>query len=101
MAKTFIVPNSQEPGYSYVVRHPDYLDGVLPDISDCARQTLYDLFLRWARENPSENGMGTRAFDSVTNKLGDHYTWVSKADAEIFVNIYGSGLDSIFEEYTN
>ncbi|KAJ1949339.1 medium-chain fatty acid-CoA ligase faa2 [Linderina macrospora] len=101
MTKPFIVPNSQEPGYSYVVRHPDYLDGVLPGISDCARQTLYDLFLRWARENPSENGMGTRAFDSVTNKLGDHYTWISKADAEIFVNIYGSGLDSIFEEYTD
>ncbi|KAJ1936912.1 medium-chain fatty acid-CoA ligase faa2, partial [Linderina macrospora] len=45
--------------------------------------------------------MGTCAFDLVTNKLSDHYIWISKADAEIFVNIYGSGLDSIFEEYTD
>ncbi|KAJ1943394.1 medium-chain fatty acid-CoA ligase faa2 [Linderina macrospora] len=45
--------------------------------------------------------MGTCAFDQDTNKLGDHYTWISKADAEIFVNIYGSGLDSIFQEYTD
>ncbi|KAJ1949064.1 medium-chain fatty acid-CoA ligase faa2, partial [Linderina macrospora] len=45
--------------------------------------------------------MGKHVFDQDTNKLGNHYTWISKADAEIFVNIYGSGLDSIFEEYTN
>ncbi|KAJ1944272.1 medium-chain fatty acid-CoA ligase faa2 [Linderina macrospora] len=62
---------------------------------------LSDLFLHWVRENPSENSIGTCAFDQDTNKLSDHYTWISKADTEIFVNIYGSGLDSIFEEYTD
>ncbi|ORX66938.1 acetyl-CoA synthetase-like protein [Linderina pennispora] len=101
MAKPFIVPDSQEPGFSYVVRHPDYPSGVLPDISECERQTLYDLFLRWVHEDPSGNCMGTRAFDPDAKKLGDHYTWISKADAEIFVNIYGSGLDSIFGKYTD
>ncbi|ORX66939.1 acetyl-CoA synthetase-like protein [Linderina pennispora] len=89
MAKPFIVPDSQEPGFSYVIRHPDYMDG-----------TLYGLFQRCIKHDPHGNFFGTRLFDPVTRKLG-HYQWMTKYEAGQFVDEFGSGMDWLFEKFTD
>ncbi|KAJ1941267.1 medium-chain fatty acid-CoA ligase faa2, partial [Linderina pennispora] len=99
MAKPFIVPDSQEPGFSYVIRHPDYMDGVVPDIPNCD-QTLYGLFQRCIKHDPHGNFFGTRLFDPVTRKLG-HYQWMTKYEAGQFVDEFGSGMDWLFEKFTD
>ncbi|KAJ1945410.1 medium-chain fatty acid-CoA ligase faa2, partial [Linderina macrospora] len=101
MAKPFIVPGSQEPGFSHIVRHPEFIDGTIPEIPGCAQQTLYGLFQRCVNENPADNLFGTRAFDAETLELGDHYTWLTKKQAAEFVDNYGSGLDHIFAQFTD
>ncbi|KAJ1994286.1 medium-chain fatty acid-CoA ligase faa2 [Coemansia spiralis] len=95
--QSYKVPSSEAPGYSYVLRHPDFKDGT------CGTEfnnitTLWELF-RWEVVEFSKNEfLGTRSFNPRTGKFGE-YSWITTTDASEIVDNLGSGLDQVYAKY--
>ncbi|KAI9505165.1 medium-chain fatty acid-CoA ligase faa2 [Coemansia sp. RSA 1358] len=95
--KCYIVPNSARPGYSSVLRHPDYRDGRIGDEYGNVH-TLYDLFQRALGLFPNTPFLGTRHFSSTKHSFGD-YKWKTSREVAETVDFFGSGLDAIYEKH--
>ncbi|KAJ2659326.1 medium-chain fatty acid-CoA ligase faa2 [Coemansia sp. RSA 1200] len=95
--QSYIVPSSQVPGHSYIIRHPDYKDGThnkkYKEIT-----TLWDLFQREVNVFPKREFLGTRSFDPVSSKMGK-YQWITTTEAGDIVENLGSGLDHVYSKY--
>ncbi|KAJ1816368.1 medium-chain fatty acid-CoA ligase faa2, partial [Coemansia sp. RSA 2598] len=97
MFRSFIVPSSEEPGYSPIYRHRDYKDGTQG--KEFAHiKTLYELFTTMVENNPKKEFLGTREYYPETNTFGK-YTWITTTEAMEIVNDLGAGLDSVFSKY--
>ncbi|KAJ2659327.1 medium-chain fatty acid-CoA ligase faa2 [Coemansia sp. RSA 1200] len=95
--QSYIVPSSQVPGYSHVIRHPDYKDGTHKQKYKEVT-TLWDLFQREVNCFPKREFLGSRAFDAETSKQGK-YQWITTTEAEDIVANFGSGLDHVYQKY--
>ncbi|KAJ1723807.1 medium-chain fatty acid-CoA ligase faa2 [Coemansia erecta] len=99
MLKSFVVPNSEVPGYSPIYRHPDYKDGThqnkYADIT-----TLYELFKAQVKNQPKANFLGSRIYYPETESFG-HYTWLTTTDVDEMVSSFGSGLDQLFAAHAS
>ncbi|KAJ2355770.1 medium-chain fatty acid-CoA ligase faa2 [Coemansia erecta] len=95
--KSYLVPDSAEPGYSAIIRNGNHRDGTFDDeFSDVT--TLYELFQKAARQMAAREFIGARAFDTVTRKFGD-YEWKTGDETLELVDSFGSGLDRVYEKH--
>ncbi|KAJ1964440.1 medium-chain fatty acid-CoA ligase faa2 [Dipsacomyces acuminosporus] len=97
MSKSYLIPNSAEPGYSAIMRHRDYKDGELVNTYDGV-STLYESFQRAVKISDNKPLIGSRAFNPITQKFGK-YEWTTANEAAEIVDNFGSGLDHIYEKY--
>ncbi|KAJ2520737.1 medium-chain fatty acid-CoA ligase faa2 [Coemansia sp. RSA 2049] len=95
--QSYAVPSSQVPGYSHVIRHPDYKDGTHKQKYKEVT-TLWDLFQREVNCFPEREFLGSRAFDAETSKQGG-YRWTTTTEAGDIVENLGSGLDHVYAKY--
>ncbi|KAI9471484.1 medium-chain fatty acid-CoA ligase faa2 [Coemansia sp. RSA 989] len=95
--KAHLVPNSEEPGYSAILRHKTTVDGKLED-EHSKVTTLYELFNHAATQLANKPFVGARKFHIATRKFGD-YEWVSASEAKQLVEDFGSGLDLVYQKY--
>ncbi|KAJ2609682.1 medium-chain fatty acid-CoA ligase faa2 [Coemansia sp. RSA 1365] len=95
--KSYLVPNTAEPGYSAIIRHGEYKDGSFKDENSHVT-TLYELFQHVVAEDPEKPFIGSRKYNAVTRKFGD-YEWTKISEAAKLVDEFGSGLDQIYQKY--
>ncbi|KAI8322407.1 acetyl-CoA synthetase-like protein [Martensiomyces pterosporus] len=95
--KSYLVPNSAQPGYSPIMRHRDHKDGKLTHNYDGVT-TLYESFQRAVRIRGGRPFLGTRRFNPITQRFGD-YEWITTTEAAELVEHFGSGLDHVYEKY--
>ncbi|KAI8323929.1 acetyl-CoA synthetase-like protein [Martensiomyces pterosporus] len=97
--KSYWIPNSAQPGYSPILRHPDYKDGKQVDEYG-GITTLYEVFQRMVSLFPSSQFLGTRQFNADKRTYG-HYKWKTTDDAAHIIEEFGSGLVHVYEKYTS
>ncbi|KAJ2890136.1 medium-chain fatty acid-CoA ligase faa2, partial [Coemansia aciculifera] len=95
--RSYLVPNSTEPGYSAIMRNSAFKDGMTTDRYDGVA-TLYELIQRALRLYPDAPFIGTRKFDTMTRTFGE-YEWVSTSEASKLIDDFGSGLDLVYAKY--
>ncbi|KAI8318550.1 acetyl-CoA synthetase-like protein [Martensiomyces pterosporus] len=96
--KSYIVPDSQEDGYSYILRNPLSKDSIeIPDSFDGIK-TVYENFQRAVRLYPDNRFVGDRDFDPATQKFGQ-YSWTTYREASAVVEDFGCGLEHIFRQF--
>ncbi|KAJ2833204.1 medium-chain fatty acid-CoA ligase faa2 [Coemansia furcata] len=95
--KSYMVPNSAQPGYSAIMRNGTFKDGKLVNDYD-GITTLYELLQRCLRLYPDSPFIGTRKFDAVTRTFGE-YEWTNTTEASKLIDDFGSGLDMVYEKY--
>ncbi|KAI8326523.1 acetyl-CoA synthetase-like protein [Martensiomyces pterosporus] len=95
--KSYLVPFSAQPGYSAVMRHPDYKDGKLPSTFGNIA-TIHELFQHVVTQSPESPFLGTRQFDTRTRAFGQ-YTWKTAQETAVWVDNFGSGLDHVYARY--
>ncbi|KAJ1886258.1 medium-chain fatty acid-CoA ligase faa2, partial [Kickxella alabastrina] len=94
---SYVIPNSARPGYSAILRHPEYPDGRIPDEYSNVH-TLYDLFQRSISLFPSTPFLGARHYNQAKHNFGD-YKWKNTTEIAESVDLFGQGLDVVFEKY--
>ncbi|KAJ1796054.1 hypothetical protein LPJ59_003984, partial [Coemansia sp. RSA 2399] len=77
--RSYKVPSSQAPGYSYIIRHPGFKDGSQGERFKGVT-TLWDLFQRKMTIFLKREFLGARALDPVSGKMGD-YQWITTTEA--------------------
>ncbi|KAI8323245.1 acetyl-CoA synthetase-like protein [Martensiomyces pterosporus] len=95
--RSYQVPHSSQPGYSPVLRHPDYKDGRFTDAAQEAT-TVYELLERMVRLYPDVPFLGARQFDPKMQTFGE-YAWKTARDTATLVDDFGSGLDWVFSKH--
>jgi long-chain acyl-CoA synthetase len=92
------LPNSKEPGYSAIYRNAKYPDALqLYETSEVT--TLFESFERSVKRNPKNDCLGHREYDRASKGWGP-YVWQSYEDIHGRRNRFGSGLLSLFEQFT-
>ncbi|KAJ2535039.1 medium-chain fatty acid-CoA ligase faa2, partial [Coemansia sp. RSA 1933] len=97
MSKSYIVPNSAEPGYSAIMRNKDFTDGKLKDKFPEVT-TLYELMQNRLHRNLDKPPLGYRKYNPVTKTYGE-YEWISSQDCATAIENFGSGLDLVYQKY--
>ncbi|KAJ1965890.1 medium-chain fatty acid-CoA ligase faa2 [Dipsacomyces acuminosporus] len=95
--KSFLVPDSAQPGYSTIVRHPDYRDGKNPD-KHAHITTIYELFQHYVTRSPEHPFLGSRQYDTGARAFGP-YTWKTGEAVQTWVDSFGSGLDHVYSKH--
>ncbi|KAJ2733607.1 medium-chain fatty acid-CoA ligase faa2 [Coemansia sp. BCRC 34962] len=95
--KSYLVPNSAQPGYSAIMRNGTFKDGKLVNDYDGVT-TLYELLQRYLHLFPDAPFIGTRKFDAVTRAFGE-YEWTSTKEVSKLIGDFGSGLDLVYKKY--
>ncbi|KAJ2040869.1 medium-chain fatty acid-CoA ligase faa2 [Coemansia sp. RSA 455] len=95
--KSYLVPNSAQPGYSAIMRNGTFRDGKLVNDYDGVT-TLYEILQRCLRLFPDAPFIGTRKFDAVTRTFGE-YEWTNTTEASKLIDDFGSGLDIVYQKY--
>ncbi|KAJ1722944.1 medium-chain fatty acid-CoA ligase faa2 [Coemansia erecta] len=95
--KSFLVPDSAEPGYSAIMRNPRHPTNIFPDPAPNT-STLDELFRFHVHAQPTARFMGTRKYNPVTRKFLD-YSFVSRQEALQRVEHFGAGLDLVYQRH--
>jgi long-chain acyl-CoA synthetase len=92
------VPNSKEPGYSSIYRNAKYPDGPLScETSEVT--SLFESFELTAKQYPKNDCLGHREYDKHT-KTWTPYVWETYEEIQSRRNKLGSGLLSLFEQFS-
>ncbi|KAJ1664459.1 medium-chain fatty acid-CoA ligase faa2 [Coemansia sp. RSA 1813] len=97
MSKSYIIPNSAEPGYSAIMRNKNYPDGTFED-KNANVTTLYELMQNRLRKYPNKPIIGYRKYNPVTKAHGE-YEWIGTEECASAIDNFGSGLDLIYQKY--
>jgi len=90
------VPNSKEPGYSFVYRNAKYPDKLQP-YETAEVTTLFESFERTVKNTPKNDCLGHREYDKTTKTWGP-YVWESYEATHARRNKFGSGVLGLFEQ---
>ncbi|KAJ1814267.1 medium-chain fatty acid-CoA ligase faa2 [Coemansia sp. RSA 2598] len=95
--RSHVVPGSARPGYSAILRHPDYPDGRIADEYGNVH-TLYDVLQRAISLYPSAPFLGARPYNASKQVFGDFH-WKTTSEMGEIVELLGQGLDAVFEKH--
>ncbi|KAJ2337099.1 medium-chain fatty acid-CoA ligase faa2, partial [Coemansia sp. RSA 2673] len=96
-SNSYVVPNSSRPGYSSILRHPEFPSGKVPDDYPMVI-TLYDLFQRALIVFPTAPFLGARQYSALRRELGE-YRWRTTREIAELIDWFGSGLDQLYDKY--
>ncbi|KAJ1663236.1 medium-chain fatty acid-CoA ligase faa2 [Coemansia sp. RSA 1813] len=97
--KSYRVPNSEVPGSTYIIRHPDDKDSLeIPLLRDYYADNVFGMFQESARRFSSDDFVGRRPYSKETNKFGD-FEWTSYGDAYDRAVEIGSGLVHLLKRH--
>lgn len=98
--KSYRVPGSDEPGYSYTIRHPDNQHSLeLPQDRPYYGDNVFGILKESVRNHASEDFLGRRAYDPASNTHGA-FEWLTYTEAYQRVLRLGSGLVQVFQRHT-
>ncbi|KAJ2021301.1 medium-chain fatty acid-CoA ligase faa2, partial [Coemansia sp. S85] len=96
-SNSYVVPNSARPGYSAILRHPEFPSGKVPDDYPMVT-TLYDLFQRALIVFPTAPFLGARQYSTLRHELGE-YRWRTTREIAELIDWFGSGLDQLYDKH--
>ncbi|KAJ2303397.1 medium-chain fatty acid-CoA ligase faa2, partial [Coemansia sp. RSA 2706] len=97
--KSHRVPNSEEPGSSYIIRHPECKDSLeVPTEREYPADNVFAMFQASAKMYADRDFIGRRAYNRETNKFGA-YEWMTYADVYARSLHIGSGLIQLFQRH--
>ncbi|KAJ2162306.1 medium-chain fatty acid-CoA ligase faa2 [Coemansia sp. RSA 552] len=99
MTKSYRVPGSEEPGCSYIIRHPESKDSLeAPSSRDYYADNVFGMLQESARRFANDEFLGKRVYNSETNSFGD-YQWLTYAETHDRVVKIGAGLAQIVQKH--
>ncbi|KAJ2724994.1 medium-chain fatty acid-CoA ligase faa2 [Coemansia sp. Benny D115] len=97
--KSYRVPNSEEPGSTYILRHPSNKDSmVLPSFRDYYADNVFGMLQYSAKQHPERDFLGRRPFNKETGKFGD-YEWITYGEVYDRSLKIGSGLVHLLQKH--
>ncbi|KAI9476853.1 hypothetical protein BX667DRAFT_497335 [Coemansia mojavensis] len=99
VVKSYRVPNSEEPGSSYIIRHPDCKDSLeIKTEQEYTTDNVFSMFQESAKKFADRDFLGRRTYNRETNKFGD-YQWITYSEAYTRAMNIGSGIIRLFEKH--
>ncbi|KAJ2501166.1 medium-chain fatty acid-CoA ligase faa2 [Coemansia sp. RSA 1694] len=97
--KSYRVPNSEEPGSTYIIRHPDSKDSLeVRGIRNDYATNVFGMLQTSAKKYGDREFLGKRAYNQETNKFGE-FQWLTYSEAYERVLNIGSGLVHVMQRH--
>ncbi|KAJ2717330.1 medium-chain fatty acid-CoA ligase faa2 [Coemansia spiralis] len=97
--QSYRVPGSEEPGYSYTIRHPECKDSLAVLATRGADHgTVLEMLQYSASRYANAPLLGTRSYNKETNKFGG-YQWMTYAEVYSRALNIGSGLVRLMQRH--
>ncbi|KAJ2031679.1 medium-chain fatty acid-CoA ligase faa2 [Coemansia sp. S100] len=97
--KSYRVPNSEVPGSTYILRHPDSKDSLeVPGIRDNYATNVFGMLQDSAKNHGNREFLGRRSYNQQTNKFGE-FQWITYSEAYERVLKIGSGLVHVLKRH--
>ncbi|KAJ2801101.1 medium-chain fatty acid-CoA ligase faa2, partial [Coemansia helicoidea] len=97
--QSYRVPGSEEPGYSYTIRHPDCKDSLaIPVLPGTYHDSVFEMLQSSAALYADAPFVGTRSYDRAANKFGG-FQWMTYAEVYSRALNIGSGLVRLMQRH--
>ncbi|KAJ2499013.1 medium-chain fatty acid-CoA ligase faa2 [Coemansia sp. RSA 1972] len=97
--RSYRVPGSEEPGYSYTIRHLECQDSLeVKTAQTYTADNVFGMFQESAQKFGEREFIGRRAYKQETNTYGD-FEWITYGDAYSRALSIGSGLIRIMQQH--
>ncbi|KAJ2003915.1 medium-chain fatty acid-CoA ligase faa2 [Coemansia thaxteri] len=97
--KSFRVPNSEVPGSTYIIRHPENKESLeVPCIRNNFANNVFGMLQESARAFGDRDFLGQRAYNQQANKFGD-FQWSSYSEVYERAVKIGSGLIHVIQRH--